>query len=224
MYEEDFDYTEDLYEIGLGYDDSRKPVKKVFYRWRDANDHTWVEMTGKEYYKFKYSDEAKDRFFIAEVDPYFEADTIVHEATEEEFKKWDSERQQYWQLRKDIRDSSESNGEKSHRRKMPLISNVISLDTKIDGDDDDESISLHDIVADPDSLFENDLIFKHWVRGMVSTLLPEEQKVINTKFFSTNRELSDLEVSKILNVPRKTINNWKLSAFEKISKLMAKTT
>ena len=224
MYEEDFDYTEDLYEIGLGYDDSRKPVKKVFYRWKDANDHTWVEMTGKEYYKFKYSDEAKDRFFIAEVDPYFEADTIVHEATEEEFKKWDSERQQYWQLRKDIRDSSESNGEKSHRRKMPLISNVISLDTKIDGDDDDESISLHDIVADPDSLFENDLIFKHWVHEMVSTLLPEEQKVINTKFFSTNRELSDLEVSKILNVPRKTINNWKLSAFEKISKLMAKTT
>ena len=53
MYEEDFDYTEDLYEIGLDYDDSRKPVKKVFYRWKDANDHTWLEMTGKEYYKFK---------------------------------------------------------------------------------------------------------------------------------------------------------------------------
>ena len=87
MYEEDFDYTEDLYEIGLGYDDSRKPVKKVFYRWKDANDHTWVEMTGKEYYKFKCSDEAKGRFFIAEVDPFFEADTIIHEATEEDYKK-----------------------------------------------------------------------------------------------------------------------------------------
>lgn len=121
MYEEDFDYTEDLYEIGLDYDDSRKPVKKVFYRWKDANDHTWLEMTGKEYYKFKNSDEAKGRFFIAEVDPYFEADTIVHEATESEFKKWHTERTKYWQLRKDISGSSGNESERNHRRKMPLI-------------------------------------------------------------------------------------------------------
>ncbi|MDY4887243.1 MAG: hypothetical protein SO533_06340 [Eubacteriales bacterium] len=217
MYEEDFDYTEDLYEIGLGYDDSRKPVKKVFYRWKDANDHTWVEMTGKEYYKFKYSDEAKGRFFIAEVDPFFEADTIIHEATEEDYKKWHAERTKYWQLRKDVSDSSET--ERNHRRKMPLISNVVSLDSPIDCDDD-EKISLHDIVADPDSLFEDELIAKITVREMMKELLPEEKEVILALFFNNPDNLSERQVAQLIGVSQKNFNRRKSRAFKKFRKFL----
>lgn len=223
MYEEDFDYTEDLYEIGLDYDDSRKPVKKVFYRWKDANDHTWLEMTGKEYYKFKNSDEAKGRFFIAEVDPYFEADTIVHEATESEFKKWHTERTKYWQLRKDISGSSGNESERNHRRKMPLISNVISLDTKIDCDDDDESISLHDIVADPDSMFEDELITRVMVRNAISKLTADEQEFIFTLFYDPQGIPTERELESKYGVTHQALNYRKQKIFEKLRNFICQT-
>lgn len=220
MYEEDFDYTEDLYEIGLDYDESRKPVKKVFYRWKDANDHTWLEMTGKEFFDFINSEDGKNHFFVEMVDPYQEADTIVYEATEIDYKKWHSERTRYWQLKKDLIDSSEDGLEKNHRRKMPLISNVISLDVQIDCDDDDESISLHDIVADPDSLFEDELIAQITVREMMKVLLPEEKEVIIALFFDNENNESERKVAAKLGIPQHTFNDRKASAFRKCKKFL----
>lgn len=216
MYEEDFDYTKGFYEAGLG----RKPVRKVFYRWKNAVDHTWVEMTGKEFFEFVKGEEGKKHFFISEVDPYHEADTIVHEATENDFKKWDSERERYWQLRKDMRDSSESDGEKKHRRKMPLINNIISLDTRIECDVDDESISLHDIVADPDSLFEDELIAKMIVREMMKTLLPEEKEVIIALFFDNPDNLSERQVAQKIGVSQKNFNRRKNRALKKFKEFL----
>lgn len=224
MYEEKFDYKEDLYEARLDGDAPKKHIKNVYYRWKNADDHTWVKITAQEYIDLDRGVDGHKHFFIPEIDRDRETDTIFHEVTESDFKIWDSEREKRWQLMKDMNDSNATDGEKKHRRKKPLVGSIISLDTQIESDDDDESISLHDVVADPDSLFEDDLIFKLWIHEMVDSLPPEEREVINTKFFSANEELSDLEVSRILNIPRKTINNRKLSAFEKISKLMAKTT
>ena len=220
MYEEEFDYTEDLFETGFDYASTRKPVRKLFFRWKDVNDHTWIEMTGKEYFEFVKSEEGKKHFFIPEIDPYHEADTIVHEVTESDFKKWDSEREQNWQLWKDMNAPSASDGEKKHRRKMPLITNVISLDTKIDCDDDDESISLHDIVADPDSLFEDKLIARITVREMMKVLLPEEKDVIIALFFENENNESERKVAAKLGIPQHTFNDRKTSAFRKCKKFL----
>lgn len=220
MYEEEFDYTEDLFETGFDYASTRKPVRKLFFRWKDVNDHTWIEMTGKEYFEFVKSEEGKKHFFIPEIDPYHEADTIVHEVTESDFKKWDSEREQNWQLWKDMNAPFASDGEKKHRRKMPLITNVISLDTKIDCDDDDESISLHDIVADPDSLFEDKLIARITVREMMKVLLPEEKDVIIALFFENENNESERKVAAKLGIPQHTFNDRKTSAFRKCKKFL----
>ena len=220
MFEEKFDYKEDLFETGFDYASTRKPVRKLFFRWKDVNDHTWIEMTGIEYFEFVKSEEGKKHFFIPEIDPYHEADTIVHEVTESDFKKWDSEREQNWQLWKDMNAPSASDGEKKHRRNMPLITNVISLDTKIDCDDDDESISLHDIVADPDSLFEDKLIARITVREMMKVLLPEEKDVIIALFFENENNESERKVAAKLGIPQHTFNDRKTSAFRKCKKFL----
>ena len=216
MYEEEFDYTEDLFETGFDYASTRKPVRKLFFRWKDVNDHTWIEMTGKEYFEFVKSEEGKKHFFIPEIDPYHEADTIVHEVTESDFKKWDSEREQNWQLWKDMNAPSASDGEKKHRRKMPLITNVISLDTKIDCDDDDESISLHDIVADPESMFEDDLITKIMVRNAISILTPDEQEFIFTLFYDPQGIPTERKLESKYGVTHQALNYRKQKIFEKL--------
>ena len=56
MFEEKFDYKEDLFETGFDYASTRKPVRKLFFRWKDVNDHTWIEMTGIEYFEFVKSE------------------------------------------------------------------------------------------------------------------------------------------------------------------------
>lgn len=148
--------------------------------------------------------------------PYFEADTIVHEATESEFKKWHTERTKYWQLRKDISGSSGNESERNHRRKMPLISNVISLDTKIDCDDDDESISLHDIVADPDSMFEDELITRVMVRNAISKLTADEQEFIFTLFYDPQGIPTERELESKYGVTHQALNYRKQKIFEKL--------
>ena len=222
MYEEDFIYTEELYDAGLECDEYHKPVGKVYYRWKDTNDHTWIEMTGKEYYDFVNSEEGAKHFFVEEIDPYLEADTIVHEATEAEFRKWKSEKVQYFQLRADMRAQADgiSTEDKNHRRKMPMVYSVVSFNQTFENDDDDAPTSLEEIVADPDSLFEDELLMKISIAKAIEILLPEEKEVIFSFFFDNPQELGEREISKKIGVPLMTFNDRKNRALKKIKKFL----
>lgn len=226
MYEEDF--NDDFYDYGDFYgavtDDGSlsQNVGKVYYRWKSANDHEWIEMTGREYFDFIKSEEGKKHFFIAEVDPNHETDTIVHEATQTEFRKWNSERTKYWQLEKDIRDAAfHMNAanclkEKSHRRKKPVICNVISLDSEMAFGNDDDNFTLHELIADPDSFFEEALINNNLLHESLKVLEPEESAIIIAFFFNNPEELSERQISKEMGIPKSVFNDRKIAAIKKI--------
>lgn len=218
MYEEDFIYTEELYDAGLECDEYHKPVGKVYFRWKDANDHTWVEMTGSEYYDFVNSEEGAKHFFVEEIDPYLEADTIVHEATEADYRKWKSEKVQYFQLRADMRAQADgiSTEDKNHRRKMPMVYSVVSFNQTFENDDDDAPTSLEEIVADPDSLFEDELITKIMVRNAISKLTPDEQEFIFTLFYDPHGTPTERQLESKYGVTHQALNYRKQKIFEKL--------
>ena len=222
MYEEDFDYVEDQYDAGTDCGCSGKTVGKVFYRWKDAIDHIWVEMTGKEFFDFIKSDEGKKHFFIEEVDPYFEADTIVHEATETDYRRWKSEKVRYFQLRSDIKIQAGDMPpeEKNHRRKPPAIYSIVSFNQKGENDDDDAPTSLEEIAMDPDSSFEDELLTKMTVQEMMKVLSPEEKEVINALFFDNPDNLSERHVAQIIGVSQKKFNRRKNRALKKLKKFL----
>lgn len=93
--------------------------------------------------------------------------------------------------------------------------NIVSLDTPIDTGDGDE-MSLHDVVADPDSLFESAICDKAELDELfkkLSELMPEAVEIGKLR----QKGLSDEAIAKMIGIKRTTFLSRLKKAKERLA-------
>lgn len=174
-------------------------MKKQYFAWKDGkktNDvmQEWDELTVKEFcelgIKIRTGQIEPKRYFAfvptAEKNDVF----FYFECTYEQFLV--SERKRIERLRKKI--------EEQELKEQGLWYDLVSLDYEMT-DENGEGVYLHDVLADPDSLFEDSLIESLTLNNALSYLTDEERIVINALFLNytvyTEREYAnEIGVSK----------------------------
>lgn len=177
---------------------------KYYLVWKDekcnGKNPEWIYMNGKTFYRFLEKPENKHRFFITLDNRICEdADTIIIECTEEEYKRWRIEKHREEYLDK---------------CKNEYCSYSISTDT----------IPFVDRLVDESVNIEDDFIRvvkNQLLKEFLASLNKKEKDLINLLYVK-NDGLSELKISKKTGIPRKTLNDRKLKIREKLRNFYAK--
>ena len=183
---------------------------RMFLVWKDKDcngiDPEWIEMTGKEFYRFTSRPENAGRRFIVLDDRFNEgADIITIEANEEEYQKWKKEY--------------------DHQRyldKLELERETVSLYDAISMHED---LSYEEVIADEDINVEETIIQQvtnNSFRIVLSQLDKQEQKMVEF-LFVTNRSLTESQMSAKYGIPQTTLNSKKLAIRRKLRALLEKS-
>lgn len=181
-------------------------MSKQFYVWKDRNcngvDPEWVQLTGREYFRFIKDPANKERCFVT-LDNGGDSDAgvIFMEATPEEYRKWRSEYRSHIRLLK---------------QNMEFIEQQASLDAPLV---DDEETNLHDVVADESVNVADEVsnqLDLETLREALKTLSPEEMQIINAMFFDNDELLSDRRLAEKLKLSKSALHRRKEKIFEKI--------
>lgn len=174
----------------------------------------WDELSQKQYLqicaKNKKVDLKKRRFFerVSGVDQG--DDTYYFECDINAYRKYRRNKEKEAYKEKEALKDSEMFGE--------II--LLSLDAPYE-DSNGDSYSLHDIVADENSAFEEELISSLDLYGAIDSLSDDEKHMVDAMFLA-DEPLNDTEYAERIGVPRKTINNRKLKILKKLKKSLAK--
>ena len=181
-------------------------MSKQFYVWKDRNcngvDPEWVQLTGREYFRFIKDPANKERCFVT-LDNGGDSDAgvIFMEATPEEYRKWRSEYRSHIRLLK---------------QNMEFIEQQASLDAPLV---DDEETNLHDVVADESVNVADEVsnqLDLETLREALKTLSPEEMQIINAMFFDNDELLSDRRLAEKLKLSKSALHRRKEKIFKKI--------
>lgn len=184
-------------------------MKKQYFAWKDGKQNLngkqeWQELTSKEFLELCYSNSKRPkeekRYFarvpgVEDEDAYF-----VLECTYEEFLRSDAERK----LRKRKRDETEQ------LKADGLWYDLISFDYEVD-DGDGNTVTLHDMVADENSVFETGLVELIDLQSALKVLTSKEREFVNTFYLAgspkTEREYAnEMGISKTaLHMKKKKI-------------------
>ena len=186
-------------------------MSKQFYVWKDRNcngiDPEWVQLTGKEYYRFIKDPLNAGRYFVELGDESdHEAGVIFMEATLEDYKKWRSESRSHMRL---------------HKINLEYIEHQCSLDEPAG---DEEDVLLHELVADKNASVVEQVLRNSELlalRKVLNSLDSGELELINALYLRNSDMRSEREIATLLNIPQKTLNNRKKKIFEKIKKSLA---
>ncbi len=193
-------------------------MNNQYFTWKDGKKNTngvqdWTEITAKEYLDICRN--SKDRpieesGFFMKVSGVGEGDTnFFFECDLEDYLKYRAEK------------------ERKYRKKVQRLFEdmkygqvqILSLDAEYE-DESGEACTLHDLIEDKDSLFEDKTIESMDLENALSVLSDEEMKIINALFLS-EETVSERKYAKQINVPQKTLNNRKNKIFQKMKKSLA---
>ena len=188
-------------------------MKKQYFAWKDGKQNLngkqeWQELTSKEFLELCYSNSKRpkeEKRYFARVPGVEDGDTyFVLECTYEEFLRSEAERK----LRKRKRD------EKEQLKADGLWYDLISLDYEVD-DGDGNTVTLHDMVADENSVFETGLVELIDLESALKVLTSKERGIIDAFYLSENPK-TEREYAKELNVPCMTLHCRKTKILKKL--------
>lgn len=181
-------------------------MSKKYFVWKNAacngKNIEWCEITGKEFFKLvKNPQNAGRRFTRLENDICNDADVIIMECTESQYRDWCRET-------------------RKHRYLAPYMKehDFVSLDYKYGMNE----LVLHEIIAD-DSVDVEASVAETEMAGLlyhaIAKLSDDEISLLRIVFQSTD---SEREIARKMRIPQKTINNRKLAVIKKIKKIWLK--
>lgn len=107
-----------------------------------------------------------------------------------------------------------------HFRNQRKTSLDVSIDETIDTDKDGNSLTLMDVMAVEDNIFDN-LVLKidsEKVRGFIKELPPREQKILILRYGLSGEEpLTQREVAQMLNISRSYVSRIEKKAIKQLS-------
>ena len=189
-------------------------MKTKYYAWKDGKKsdgkQDWVELTPNEFIELcnnnRNLNQENRRYFYQlpglEADDYY----LYLECTYEKFLE-----------------SRAAKDERTRRRKEKeaLIAEgkwfeTVSLDSAFE-DETGDTCTLHDMIPDPDSCFEDHLILSIDVRNALDLLTAEEVEIIESLYLS-EYAVSERKLAKKLKIPQSTLNCRKKKILAKLKK------
>lgn len=190
-------------------------MKKQYFAWKNGKQNAkgtqdWVELTSKEFLEICKSNigkPIKERRLFARIPNVDDGDTYyLLECDYTNYLKSVSAAME--RLRKRI--------EKEQLKNQGLWYDIISLDFGMT-DEEGESYTLHDILADPDSIFEDRLITSMDLQRALSVLSDDERSIIECLYLSAKPKTLR-EYAAEINVPFTTLQNKKTKILKKMKK------
>ncbi len=184
-------------------------MSKKYFIWKDRNcngvNPEWIELSGSEFYQFINRPENKmRRFQILDNRIDKEADIIVLEVTESQFKKWKSER--------------------NHETYLDNFSKNYSTVSMSDSLTEEDDLTVEDIIPDLTADVEDKVIRKaekQAVKQAFESLTNEEKQLIK-KLYVKSKGKTESYIARANKIPQKTLNNRKLKIRKNLKKYLAK--
>ena len=189
-----------------------------YYAWKDGiqsnGKQDWVELTPNEFIEICNNNrrvkQGQRRYFY-QLPGLEEGDYYLYlECTYEQYKVSRAEKEMRARRKK----------EKENLISSGLWYATVSLDEIVE-DESGEPCALHELIADPSSSFEDNLIMNMTLYKALETLSDEERDLIYDLFFDPDGEISVSELSKRTGIPRRTIGCRKKKILEKLRKSFA---
>lgn len=182
-------------------------MKTIFLVWRNPATFSvtrdWLQMTGKEFASFAESGKAKGRYFIRLEDDNNESETIVIEATKEQYVDWRI---------------------KQHRKeylgkwKAILEYEVVSYDALIGEDGAYGEELIQDDSVDVEREAFRNLSIEALRKGING--LPENEQFLIKTWLTLGLDTTIRELSIAICIPRNTISRRIISAKEHLKNFL----
>ncbi len=189
-------------------------MKKQYFAWKDGT-HELAEITTKEFFAIAKQSKTlplTERRYFARIPGVTEDDVYYFlECDYENYKKSVAESQERYRKRmqeQQLRDSGK-------------FYKTISLDYEVD-DGNGDTVTLHDVVADIDSFFENSLIEYMDLEAALDSLSEDEMESINAFYLSDNPK-TEREYAAELGVSYMTVHYRKVRILKKLKSFLCKT-
>ena len=187
-----------------------------YFAWKDGKKseakQEWVELTPKEFIEICNNNrnlKPKERRFFYQLPGLEKGDCYMYlECTFEQYIVSRSERNNRIQKRKEMAEF-EKKGE---------FNSMVSLDLEI-VDACGEISTLHDLIPDVSSTFENSSAASVDLHNAINLLSFKERKLIYDLYFGPKGQVSVNKLAKKKKVSQQALNKRKLRIFKKIRKM-----
>ena len=188
-----------------------------YYAWKDGiqsnGKQDWVELTPNEFIEICNNNrrvkQGQRRYFY-QLPGLEEGDYYLYlECTYEQYKVSRAEKEMRARRKK----------EKENLISSGLWYATVSLDEIVE-DESGEPCALHELIADPDSSFEDNLIMNMDLYNALNTLSSEERDIIFELFFDPEGVCSVSELAEKKGVSHQALNAKKLRIFKKLRNQM----
>ena len=189
-------------------------MKTKYYAWKDGEKKSgkqdWVELTPNEFIMLCNNNrnlDKKERRYFYQLPGLEQGDCYYYlECTYEQFLKSRAEKDERARKRK----------EEEKIKAQGQWYETVSLDAPFE-DETGDVCSLHDMIPDPDSCFEDSLILSMDVKNALCSLDPDELEIIERLYLS-EFAVSTRKLAQQMDVPVMTLNNRKKKILSKIKK------
>lgn len=194
-------------------------MKKEYFAWKDGKQavdghQEWIKISKREHRKIYESNKhcAADmrRYFVTLSGVDVGDACYCFECDYEEYKKYRAEKEQRARKAKLARNDETKYG-------SPRL---LSFDAEY-SDDLGDLYTLHELVGDESTRFEDDLINSIALKFALGRLTESERQMIYLLFFESDENISEREIADMMEIPQKTLNNRKLKILEKLKKYLA---
>ena len=182
----------------------RNGTGTIYLVWKDPSapktQDNWKELSAEEYFDFRKSPESKGRYFIRMGDDiYDDCDVIFIEATEEQYKEWQHEREKHRYL------DQQAEGVQ-----------VVSTEMMVSSDE-----TVGSVIPDKAAVPEEELVRKKMQEALVAAICeldPDDQELLMTIIKDFVPTLGDL--SRKRGKPYNTLWNRRARLKEELRKKM----
>lgn len=178
-------------------------MAKKYLVWKDRNcngiNPEWIEMTGEEFYAFISKDENKKRRFIVLNNRICEdADVIIMEANEEQYRK--------------------NKGERNHEEYLDRCAKQISTVSLSEPLYEGEELYYEDIIADETVNVEDDCIRFQGIQLLREFFmqLTDKEKDLLHLLYVENHGVKECIVARKIGVPKQSLNIKKIKIRKKL--------
>lgn len=184
-----------------------------YFAWKngrkaETEKQQWEELTAKEYKAIYESNKEKEiserRFFIRVPGVEDGDDIFLFESNYEEFREYRNEKERASRKKKKLQEYEDEYGKFA----------VQSLDTEFE-DGSGNSFTLHNLISDDSSLFEDQLILSITMKEAMGFLTPDEFALIYSTVMS-DKPMTLREYSDKIGVPFTTLEYRRKKTLEKL--------
>ena len=191
-----------------------------YFAWKDGKQtdgqtQEWTEITQEECRNICADSKARAldqrRYFMRVPGIEAEDTCFLFECNYTQYKKYRAEKEQKARNKKIRKNDASKYG--SIRR--------LSLDAKY-LDPSGNPFTLHELVTDPTTQFEDDLVDKMTLKAALAQLNQQERRVIDILFLENTDNMNEFKISAQIGVPQTTINYQKRRICEKLKNYFVK--